>query len=69
MKKEKVIEAVTELPQEFELDVLLEKLIFIDKVEKGLEQIQLGKTKTHEEVKEIVKKWWTLFGRNWQLEI
>lgn len=57
MKKEKVIETITELPQEFELDELLEKLIFIEKVEKGLKQIQEGKTKTHEEVKEIVKKW------------
>ena len=57
MKKETVIETMTELPQEFDLDVLLEKLVFIEKVEKGLKQIQEGKTKTHEEVKEIVKKW------------
>ncbi len=57
MKKEKVIETVSELPQEFELDVLLEKLVFIEKVEKGLKQIKEGKTKTHEEVKEIVKGW------------
>ena len=57
MKKETVIDAMTEMPQEFELDILLEKLIFIEKVEKGLKQIRDGKTKTHEEVKEIVKKW------------
>ncbi len=57
MKKEQVIETVSELPQEFELDVLLEKLVFIEKVEKGLKQIKEGKTKTHEEVKEIVKGW------------
>lgn len=57
MKKETVIETMTELPQDFDLDVLIEKLVFIDKVENGLKQIQEGKTKTHEEVKEIVKKW------------
>jgi predicted transcriptional regulator len=57
MKKEQVIETVSELPQEFELDVLLEKLVFIEKVEKGLKQIKEGKTRTHEEVKEIVKGW------------
>ena len=57
MKKEQVIETVSELPQEFELDVLLEKLVFIEKVEKGLKQIKEGKTRTHEHVKEIVKGW------------
>jgi hypothetical protein len=57
MKKEQVIETVSELPQEFELDVLLEKLVLIEKVEKGLKQIKEGKTKTHEEVKEIIKGW------------
>lgn len=57
MKKEQVIETMATLPQEFDLEVLLEKLIFIEKIEKGIEQIKEGKTKTHDEVKEIVKKW------------
>lgn len=57
MKKEQVIEIIATLPQEFDLEVLLEKLIFIEKIEKGIEQIKEGKTKTHDEVKEIVKKW------------
>ncbi|MFN5370624.1 MAG: hypothetical protein ACK5B6_04100 [Bacteroidia bacterium] len=57
MKKEKAIEAISEMPPEFDLDLLLEKLIFINKVEKGLEEIKQGKTITHEEVKEIIKKW------------
>ena len=69
MKKETVIDAMTEMPQEFEPDILLEKLIFIEKVEKGLKQIRDGKTKTHEEVKEIVKKWWISFGQNWLWKI
>lgn len=59
MKKEQVIETMATLPQEFDLEVLLEKLIFIEKIEKGIEQIKEGKTKTHDEVKEIVKKWST----------
>lgn len=57
MKKENVIEAMKELPQEFELEKLLEKLIFIEKVEKGLMQIELGVTIPHDKVKEIVKQW------------
>lgn len=36
MKKESVIEAMKELPQDFELEKLLEKLVFMEKVEAGL---------------------------------
>jgi len=57
MKRNKVLEAVKELPQEFELDELIERLIFIGKVEKGLKQLDEGDTKTHEEVKKVVQSW------------
>jgi hypothetical protein len=57
MKKEKAIEAVKELPDEFKLEVLLEKLIFVDKVEKGLAQLENGKTKSHKKVKDLARKW------------
>ncbi|MCB0489436.1 MAG: hypothetical protein R2820_04025 [Cyclobacteriaceae bacterium] len=57
MKKEKAIETIRELPAEFDLDELIEKLIFVDKVDKGLKQIEDGKIVDHNEVKEIVKKW------------
>lgn len=51
------MEAVKELPQEFDLEELIEKLLFVEKVEKGLQQIEEGKTVTHEQTREIVKKW------------
>jgi hypothetical protein len=57
MKKEKVLATVAELPNEFELDVLLEKLVFMEKVEKGLNQIEEGKVKTQQEVKDLVQQW------------
>ncbi len=57
MKRDKAIEIINKLPSEFDLDELIEKLIFIDKVEKGNYQIKEGKTKTHQEVKELAKKW------------
>jgi len=57
MKRDKVIETVREFPQEFDLEELIERLVFVEKVEKGLEQINEGKTLPHEQVKEIVKKW------------
>ena len=57
MKKDKAIETLNDFPQEFELEELIERLIFIDKVEKGISQIYEGKTKTHSEVKEKIEKW------------
>ena len=57
MKRDKVIESIKELPQEFELETLIERIIFIEKVEQGLKQIDEGKTVSHEQVVEMVKKW------------
>jgi hypothetical protein len=57
MKKENVIEAMKELPQDFDLEKLLEKLVFMEKVEKGLLQVEQGITIPHDKVKEMSKKW------------
>jgi len=61
MKKEQVIDSIKELPEEFDLDLLLEKLLFIEKVEKGLRQVKKGEVVSHEEV----KKWWINGENNW----
>jgi hypothetical protein len=60
MTKEKVIDSIKELPEQFELDVLLEKLLFIEKVEKGLEQAKNSEGVSHEDV----KKWLINGGNN-----
>jgi len=57
MKKADVIEAMKELPQDFELEKLLEKLVFMEKVEKGLLQLDQGITIPHDKVKEISEQW------------
>ncbi|MBP9924959.1 MAG: hypothetical protein KBF45_03135 [Cyclobacteriaceae bacterium] len=57
MKREKVIDVIKQLPQEFDLEELMEKLIFVEKVEQGLKQLNEGKTVDHGQVKEMVKKW------------
>ncbi len=57
MKRDKAIETIRELPQEFDLDELIEKLIFVEKIDKGLRQLDEGKTVQHEKVKEITRKW------------
>jgi hypothetical protein len=57
MKREKVLDTVKDLPKNFELEMLIEKLIFVEKVEQGLVQLKKGKTISHDSVKELVKKW------------
>ncbi len=57
MNKDKILATLAELPNEIELDLLLEKLVFIEKVEKGLAQIEKGKIQSHQEVKDLVQKW------------
>ncbi len=57
MRRDKANETIKKLPDEFDLDELIERLVFIEKVEKGIDQIKDGKTKSHQEVKELAKKW------------
>ncbi len=57
MTKEKVLETIREFPDEFALEDLIEKLIFIEKVERGLRDLDEGKTRSHEEIKKVAKSW------------
>ncbi len=57
MKKSTAINAIEELPKEFDLDLLLERLVVIEKIDKGLAEIKSGKTVSHDSVKKLVKKW------------
>jgi predicted transcriptional regulator len=57
MKKDKAIQVLNEMPKEFDIELLIERLLFIEKVEEGLEQIKEGKVVSHESVKNISQKW------------
>ena len=57
MKREHAISVINEFPREFNLDELLEKLVFTEKVENGLKQIDENKIISHEEVKQLIKQW------------
>jgi predicted transcriptional regulator len=57
MNRDKTIETVKEFPQEFELEDLMERLVFIEKIEKGIQQADQGKVTSHEKLKELRKKW------------
>jgi hypothetical protein len=59
MKKSKVIETLGSLPEEFSTEELIERIIFIDKVEKGLQDVEDGKTYSLQEVKEKLNQKWS----------
>jgi len=49
--KERVIDAVRELPDDATVEDAMERLYFLAKVEKGLAQAEAGQTVSHEEAK------------------
>ena len=57
MKKKQVVDMINDFPKEFKLDDLVEKLIFMDKVERGMKQVKEGKTITHDKVVKEIRKW------------
>ena len=57
MKKSTVIQTLNELPQKFDLDELLERLMVIEKIDEALEDAKSGKTVSHDKVKKMIAKW------------
>jgi predicted transcriptional regulator len=58
MTKEALIKVVNDLPNDFDMEEFLDKLIFMAKIEKGLQQANEGKTTSHEEVMKEARSWW-----------
>ena len=57
MNKQSLVEVLNELPKEFNLDELIEKLLVIEKIEIGLNDVKNGRVISHEMVKKEIKKW------------
>ena len=55
--REKVLEAVKNMPQEFSIDDLMDKLLLLNKIEIGLDQSKNDETFTAEEAKKMIKEW------------
>lgn len=55
--KEKVLKAIRELPDEMTIEDAMERLYFLYKIEKGLQQANSGQKITHKEAKERLRKW------------
>jgi hypothetical protein len=58
MKKQTVIETLDTFEDEFDAERLIERLLFVEKVEKGIKDINEGKLLDYKEVKQkFFDKW------------
>ena len=59
MNRTKVLETLDQLPNEFSTEELIDRLLFVEKVEQGLEDVEEGKVITLDEAKERFKSKWS----------
>lgn len=57
LTKEKVIKTISGLPERFSLDELVERMIVLEKIEKGLEDSDKDNVLTEDELEEKIKEW------------
>ena len=57
MKKSQLLEALQAMPDEFPVDELIEKLMVLQKIEEGQQQVRAGQVYTEEEAKKKLEKW------------
>ena len=55
--KEKLIQVVQDLPEDASIEDAMERLLFLSKIEKGLQQADAGQTISHDQLKGKMAKW------------
>ncbi|MBP6185307.1 MAG: hypothetical protein KA479_10230 [Saprospiraceae bacterium] len=55
--KEKLIETIKQLPSNFSIDEVIDRIILLDKIETGLQQSQEGQVTPDEELDLKLPKW------------
>lgn len=56
-EKENIIEMLKNLPDDVSMEDMIEAIYVRKKIEKGLKDSEEGNLYTHEEAKELLKKW------------
>lgn len=57
LSKEKLTQVIKDLPENFSIEELLEKLVFIQRIDHALEQSEQGKIITTSELLKRIEKW------------
>lgn len=55
--KQKILKTVEEMPQDVSFEEVMERLYFLYKVEKGLQQVESDNILSHQQAKQNLKKW------------
>ena len=55
--KEKLKEHIDKFPDSFSIDELIDRLVFIDKLEKRIDQSDKGETNSEDQLRDEMKKW------------
>jgi hypothetical protein len=57
LNKEKVLGIIKELPDNFSAEEIIDKIILLEKIETGLQQVAKGEVVSEEELDEHLAKW------------
>ena len=57
MTKEKLFEAVKDLPDDFELEDLFERLVLVKRIEEGVRQSESVETLSEAEARKYLSRW------------
>lgn len=57
LTKEKIIESIERMPDNIEIDDLLERILLLEKIEKGIEQSENGLTIPDEDMEKRIESW------------
>jgi predicted transcriptional regulator len=55
--KQKVMKAIRDLPDDASIEDAMQRLLFLAKIDRGLQQADAGQTIPHTQVKEKMAKW------------
>lgn len=57
MKKTEIIDTLKEMPDEFSADELIERILLLQKIDAGLNQVKEGKVYLEEDAEKKLDKW------------
>ena len=55
--KEQLLKSISNLPDKFSFDDILDRIILLDKIETGLAQSEKGQVNTADQAKEKLSRW------------
>ena len=57
MRKLQVLESIEKLPDEFSIEEVIDRLIVLEKIERGQRDVKEGKVRTEDEARKRLSKW------------